>query len=142
MRFEHVNLRVNDIDHSLRFYRAAFPHWQIRGGGSGSSDGKRWRWIHFGDEYCYIAFVDGGTGANRDLDADHVGLAHFAFETQDLDGLVGRLAEVGFKPSDPGAADPHRRNIYFVDNDGFEIEFVQYSCDDPKQRNRYANNTT
>lgn len=141
MRFEHVNLRVADIDQSLRFYRAALPHWQIRGGGSGTSDGEPWRWIHFGDEHCYIAFFDGGTLANRNPDDDTVGLAHFAFETLDLDGLIARLAQAGFKPSNPGADDPHRRNIYFVDNDGFEVEFVQYSSDDPKQRNRYANNT-
>jgi catechol 2,3-dioxygenase-like lactoylglutathione lyase family enzyme len=137
MRFEHVNLRVRDIERSLRFYRAAFPHWRIRGGGSGTRDERPERWVHFGDAHSYIAFCDGGTGQNRDLGGAQVGMAHFAFETVDLDGLVQRLSEAGFQPSSPGTDDPHRRNIYYIDNDGFEIEFVEYGSDEPKKRNRY-----
>ena len=34
-----------------------------------------------------------------------------------------------------GATEPHRKNVYFVDPDGFEVEFVQYFSDLPEQRN-------
>lgn len=135
IHLEHVNLVVNDIDAELAFYRAAFPHWRVRERQQGSWSGKPRTWVHFGDDYQYLAFGDNGEGENRDLAGHTPGLAHVAFVTHNLDALVARLRAAGFDPDKDGAHEPHRRNIYYIDPAGFEVEFVEYLSDLPGERN-------
>lgn len=137
IHLEHLNLVVKDIPKSLSFYQAAFPHWRIRGGGESDWYGKPRKWIHFGDDYQYLALNDNGVGENRDLEGHQVGLAHFAFVTVDIKGMIKRLQGAGFKIAIDGAEDAYRANIYFVDPDGFEVEFVEYFSDQPECCNRY-----
>ncbi|GAA0812840.1 VOC family protein [Colwellia sp. D2M02] len=137
IKLEHVNLVVTDIEKSLSFYKAVFPHWEVRGGGQGQWYGKSRNWLHFGDDSQYIALNDNGVGDNRDLTGHQVGLAHFAFVTDDLQGVINRLAQAGFAIDKNGAEDPYRENVYFIDCDGYEVEFVQYHSDLPNLRNRY-----
>jgi catechol 2,3-dioxygenase-like lactoylglutathione lyase family enzyme len=132
---EHLNLVVRDIPTTLEFYRAAFPHWRIRDEGEGEWSGKSRKWLHFGDDYQYLAFGDNGVGDNRDLSGHQPGLAHFAFVVSSLDTLIDRLAEAGFAIDKDGADEPYRKNVYFMDPNGFEVEFVQYLSDIPEQRN-------
>ena len=133
----HVNLIVRDIEETLTFYRAAFPHWSIRGGDKGEWSGKPRNWIHFGDDYQYLAFGDNGVGENRDLAGHQVGLAHFAYVTDDIAGVIQRLTDAGFSIAKDGMDDEYRQNIYFLDPNGYEVEFVQYNTDIPTLRNRY-----
>lgn len=135
MYLEHVNLVVQDIPAMLHFYRAAFPHWQIRDEGQGEWYGKPRHWLHFGDDYHYIALSDHGEGSNRELAGHSVGFAHFAYVTQNLDAVIDRLQQAGYAIAKPGAQEPYRKNVYFIDPAGFEIEFVQYLSDLPAQRN-------
>jgi catechol 2,3-dioxygenase-like lactoylglutathione lyase family enzyme len=135
IHLEHLNLVVSDIEASLAFYGAAFPHWRVREKERGEWSGKPRTWVHFGDDYQYLAFGDNGEGDNRDLAGHQVGLAHFAFVTHNLDALMARLAEAGFEPAKRGADEPHRRNIYYLDPAGFEVEFVEYLSDLPAERN-------
>ncbi len=135
LRLEHVNLVVSDIDAELAFYGAAFPHWKIREQQRGEWSGKPRTWLHFGDDYNYIAFGDNGEGENRDLAGHQVGLAHIAFVTHNLDAVMARLEAAGFAPAKSGAQEPHRRNIYYIDPAGFEVEFVEYLSDLPAERN-------
>ena len=135
IHLEHVNLVVTDIDEALKFYRAVFPHWRIRDQGKGEWYGKPRTWVHFGDDYQYLVFSDHGEGENRDLSGHQVGLAHFAFVTNNIDAVISRLAEAGFAIAKDGADEPYRRNIYFIDPDGFEVEFIQYLSDLPEERN-------
>ncbi|TVL25996.1 VOC family protein [Shewanella xiamenensis] len=137
IHLEHINLVVDDIPKALTFYQAAFPHWRVRGGDKGTWYGKPRNWIHFGDDYQYIAFSDNGEGENRDLTGHQIGLAHFAFVVSDLDAIITRLTQAGFKIAKEGMEDPYRRNIYFFDAHGFEVEFVEYLSDIPTERNRY-----
>ncbi|SQD80748.1 VOC family protein [Moritella yayanosii] len=137
IHLEHVNLIVRDIEETLTFYRAAFPHWSIRGGDKGEWSGKARNWIHFGDDYQYLAFGDNGVGENRDLAGHQVGLAHFAYVTDDITGVMQRLTEAGFSIAKDGMDDEYRQNIYFLDPNGYEVEFVQYNTDIPTLRNRY-----
>ncbi|ABE55406.1 Glyoxalase/bleomycin resistance protein/dioxygenase [Shewanella denitrificans OS217] len=137
MRLEHVNLVVRDIEETLVFYRAAFPHWQVRGGGKGSWYGEPRDWVHFGDDYNYLTFNDSGVGENRDLKSVVLGLSHFAFVVDDLDAVVRRLVKAGFEIAIDGGNTLHRKNIYFLDPNGFEVEFVQYLSDIPSERNLY-----
>jgi len=134
---EHLNLVVNDIDKSLIFYQAAFPHWHVRGGDKGTWYGKSRNWLHFGDDYQYLTFNDNGVGENRDLTGHQLGLSHFAFVTNNLHAVIERLAKAGFKVDKDGAKDEFRKNAYFIDPDGYEIEFVEYLSDLPNERNRY-----
>jgi len=135
MYLEHVNLVVADIDAMLHFYRAAFPHWHIRDEGRGEWYGKPRKWLHFGDDYHYLALSDHSEGENRDLAGHSVGFAHFAYVTHNLDAVIARLNAAGFAIAKPGADDPYRKNIYFIDPAGFEVEFVEYLSDIPAQRN-------
>ncbi|NQZ50017.1 MAG: VOC family protein [Moritella sp.] len=137
IHLEHVNLIVRDIEETLTFYRAAFPHWSIRGGDKGEWSGKPRNWIHFGDDYQYLAFGDNGVGENRDLAGHQVGLAHFAYVTDDIAGVIQRLTDAGFSIAKDGMDDEYRQNIYFLDPNGYEVEFVQYNTDIPTLRNRY-----
>lgn len=134
---EHINLVVKDIKQALTFYQAAFPHWHVRGGGESEWYGKPRNWVHFGDDYQYIAFNDDGVGENRDLTDHQVGLAHFAFVTSDIKGVIERLAHAGFDIDKQGAEDTYRENVYYIDPNGYEVEFVQYLSDLPENRNRY-----
>ncbi len=137
LHLEHINLVVSDIEQSLTFYQAAFTHWTVRGGGESQWYGKDRRWLHFGDDYQYIALNDDGIGKNRDLTGHQIGLAHFAFVTNDLQGMIGRLAKAGFTIDKQGADDPFRDNVYYIDPAGYEVEFVHYKSDLPAQRNCY-----
>lgn len=137
IHLEHVNLVVEDIPKTLHFYRAAFPHWHVRGGGEGSWHGKPRDWVHFGDDYQYLAFNNDGVGENRDLTGHQIGLAHFAFVTDNLDAIIERLDTAGYPIDKEGAEDDFRRNVYYIDPNGYEVEFVQYLSDIPSERNRY-----
>ncbi|WP_217554011.1 VOC family protein [Vibrio metschnikovii] len=135
MKIEHINLVIKDLEQSLRFYRAAFPHWKIRAKGGGEWYGKARTWVHLGDENHYLVLNEFGEGRNRDSTGHSVGLAHFAFETQNLDAVIARLELAGFEIADNGTNEAFRRNVYFIDPDGFEVEFVHYLSDLPNERN-------
>jgi catechol 2,3-dioxygenase-like lactoylglutathione lyase family enzyme len=135
LHLEHLNLVVKSIPKALAFYQAAFPHWRIRDEGQQEWFGITRNWLHFGDDYQYLTFNDDGIDENRDLKGHQVGLAHFAFVTNNIDAIIQRLNEAGFPIGKPGAEDPHRKNVYFFDPDGFEVEFVQYLTDIPRERN-------
>ncbi len=135
MYLEHVNLVVDDIDAMLRFYKAAFPHWYVRSKGHSTWHGKPRQWLHFGDDYHYLALSDNGEQQNRDLTGHQVGLAHFAYVTNDIAAVIARLELAGYKIDKSGAENPFRKNVYFIDPAGFEVEFVEYLSDIPTERN-------
>lgn len=132
---EHLNLVVSDIPAVLKFYEAAFPHWRVRDQGDSDWYGKPRKWLHFGDEYQYLALAENGEGDNRNLEGHQPGLAHFAFVTTNIEAVTARLAAAGFPVDKDGADEPYRKNAYFIDPAGFEVEFVEYLSDIPEQRN-------
>ena len=135
MYLEHVNLVVNNVDAMLHFYKAAFPHWYIRSEGQGDWHGKPRKWLHFGDERQYLALSDNGEQPNRNLTGHQVGLAHFAYVTSDIAAVISRLENAGYSIAKQGADNPFRKNVYFIDPAGFEVEFVEYLSDIPSERN-------
>jgi len=137
LHLEHLNIVVSDIPGTLHFYQAAFPHWKVRGEGESDWYGTKRNWVHFGDDYQYLTFNDRGEGENRDIKGVQLGLAHFAFATSDLNGVVERLAEAGFPVDKSGANAQYRDNLYYIDPNGYEVEFVQYRSDQPEERNLY-----
>lgn len=137
IHLEHLNLIVRDMDKTLAFYQAAFPHWGIRGQGQGEWFGTFRHWLHFGDDYQYLTFNDNGLGENRNLASNDMGLSHFAFVTNNLDAVIDRLGKAGFPVDKATAKATYRRNCYFLDPNGYEVEFVEYLSDVPAQRNMY-----
>ncbi|MBK2124690.1 VOC family protein [Fangia hongkongensis] len=135
MHLEHINLVVKNLEQSLLFYKATFPHWKIRSLGESNWYQYKRKWLHFGDDYQYIALSDHGAGDNRDLKGNQVGLAHFAYVVHDIQALEKRMLNAGFKCSISITADKFRKKTYYIDPDGFEIEFVQYTSDLPDERN-------
>lgn len=135
MRLEHVNIVVKDMEATLKFYQAAFPHWFIRAQGNNNWYGTDRKWCHFGDDYNFITFNDNGQSEARELHSNNLGLAHLGFEVVNLDAVELRLQHVGFEHSHKGPKHQFRRNTYFIDPSGMEVEFVQYISEIPEQRN-------
>ena len=135
MNLEHINLVVKNFDQTMAFYQAAFPHWYIRDSGEQVWHGTPRKWMHFGDDYQYLALNDNGSGENRDLETNLLGLSHFGFTTNNLDAVIRRLLEAGFNIHKDGNPNEHRRNIYFLDPNDFEVEFTQYLSDLPGEMN-------
>lgn len=125
------------MDETLAFYQAAFPHWKIRGQGTGEWYGTFRRWLHFGDDYQYLTFNDNGLGQNKNLESNDMGLSHFAFVTNNLEALINRLEQAGFKTDKNGTKATFRKNCYYLDPNGYEVEFVEYLSDVPAERNLY-----
>ncbi len=142
-KLEHTNLIVTDIDPTVAFLTAAFPSWHIRGEGNQPYAGMARRWVHLGDDDFYLALTafdidPKDKGHQRDLSSPTPGLAHIGFEVSSLDDVVARLKEAGFEPDHLGADHPHRKNIYYIDGEGLEFEFVEYLSSDPEKRNSYV----
>jgi catechol 2,3-dioxygenase-like lactoylglutathione lyase family enzyme len=89
----------------------------------------------FGDDYQYLTFNDDGVGNNRDLSGHQTGLAHFAYVTDNLQAVIDRLEAAGFEIAKPGADNRFRKIVYYIDPDGYEVEFVEYLSDLPVERN-------
>ncbi|MBB5518079.1 VOC family protein [Amphiplicatus metriothermophilus] len=137
-RIEHANLVVTAIGPTLDFLTAAFPEWRVRGEGRDAWKGMARRWVHVGDDDFYVTLNDFGRGRQRDLDSDEPGLAHIGFVVDSIEDVVARLEKAGYEPSHWGPAHPFRRNVYFIDEEGLEFEFVEYLSDDPAEKNRYV----
>ncbi len=140
IHLEHLNLVVSDMNKTLSFYQAAFPHWKIRGQGTGNWYGTERKWLHFGDDYQYLTFNDNGQGKIRNLESNDMGLSHFAFVTNNIDAVIERLEKAGFAVDKAGAEAKFRKNCYYVDPNGYEVEFVEYLSDVPEERNLYEVN--
>ncbi|WDI32168.1 VOC family protein [Hyphococcus flavus] len=141
-RLEHVNMVVTNLDATTNFLLAAFPEWRIRGEGGGEWAGVPRRWAHVGDDGNYLTLnefkiPEAAKGRHRDLKGAEPGLAHLGFEVTDIDAVMARLKDAGYAPDHLGEDHPHRRNIYYVNEEGLEFEFVEYSSTIPQEKNLY-----
>ena len=137
VRLDHANLAVRDVDATIRFLRAAFPEFRIRG------EGRTWngaRWVHVGTDDVYLALQQ----TTREPAEKWVpyggapGTNHLGFEVDDAEALRARLRAAGYEDTTVPNAHPHRRRVYFHDSEGNDWEFVQYLSDDPAKRHDYT----
>lgn len=135
VRLEHANLVVEQIEPTLEFLLAAFPHWRVRQSGTSLWSGKPRKWLHVGDDENYLTLNDNGEGGSRDLAGHAQGLAHLGFSVSNLEELISRLAAKGYAPSFATEKQAFRQNVYFVDGNDLEFEFVEYLSDNPVERN-------
>ncbi|MHA7871256.1 MAG: VOC family protein [Hyphococcus sp.] len=138
LKIEHVNLVVTDIEPTLTFLQAAFPEWRVRGEARDAWKGHPRRWLHFGDDDFYITLNDFGRGRQRDLASDAPGLAHIGFEVPSVDQVAARLKKAGYEPHHLGEDHPYRKNLYYIDGEGLEFEFVEYRSTVPARKNAYV----
>jgi len=129
MRFIHTNVRVADIDASLRFYEAL--GFEQRGR------------LQFDGAYnVYLGLAgDGDTleltvneGRQKPYDLG-TGYGHVALAVDDLDGLLERLAAAGIEPEKPPYAPGGRdefRICFLADPDGYRIELVDGDFETPQ----------
>jgi lactoylglutathione lyase len=121
VQFKHTNVRVRDIDASLRFYQALGFE-------------KRGRLQFEGAYNVYMGLPgDGDTleltvNESRDEPYDlGDGYGHVAISVEDLDGVLRVLAEAGFGPEKP-PYHPGGREEYLIcfvqDPDGYRIELI------------------
>jgi lactoylglutathione lyase len=121
LRFAHTNVRVRDIDASLRFYEAL--GFERRG--RLQFDGAYNVYLGLpGDGDTLELTVNEGRDEPYDLGS---GYGHVALTVEDLDGLLATLAAAGIQPEKPpygpGGRDEFR--ICFVaDPDGYRVELI------------------
>jgi lactoylglutathione lyase len=117
----HTNMRVRDVDASLRFYEAL--GFERRGK------------LDFGSAYnVYLGLPgDGDTleltvnvGQDQPYDLGS-GYGHIALTVDDLDGMLARLAEQGIEPEKPPYHPGGReefRICFVADPDGYRVELI------------------
>ena len=127
---EHANIRVRDIDETVKFLTTAMPNFKVRGG----SDEPSKKWVHIGTESTYLALNEDG----RNTKDQGPGLNHVGFVVDDTDAVRERLEKAGYKEGYRPETHTHRRRVYYHDGNGTEWEFVQYFSDDPAERNDYT----
>lgn len=131
---EHANITVNNLDESIRFFKTAFPHFEVRGGGT--SNGRKW--LHLGDQNTYLALNETETPIHVKKNYANSGINHIGFVVDDVESIAQRLLNAGFKRDFPKQIEKFRIRDYFADGDGNEFEFVQYLSEVPEERNSYA----
>lgn len=131
VRLDHANVAVRDLDATARFLATAFPEFRARSSGFGYGA----RWVHVGTDAVYVALYEAAGTAQRD---GGPGLNHIGFEVDDVGAVRARLAAAGYRETTTPNDHPHRKRIYFEDGEGGEWEFVEYTSEDPAERNDYA----
>lgn len=122
-RLEHINITVSDPRATAGWIGRIFG-WEIRWEGPGMTTGYS---IHVGEGDTYVAlfrFAADQLERERSYQT-RGGLNHWAVVVDDLDVVEERVKREGFTPVNHADYEPGKR-FYFHDNDGIEIEVVQY----------------
>jgi catechol 2,3-dioxygenase-like lactoylglutathione lyase family enzyme len=135
---EHLNITVRDIARTTGFLLAALPDWRVRGGGRMDWFGTPIAWQHVGSDSVYLALQDGGEGDVMDWRSRRLGPKHVGLVVPSVDAVVARLAATGYPLDHWGTPSPGRRNVYIIDPDSVQFEFVEYLTDKVARRNDYA----
>ena len=135
MRLEHANLSVHDADAMTRFLCAVATDFRVRGTGT-DAQGRPWR--HVGNDDFYIALQSVTRGETRKPYGDTPGLNHLGWEVASVDALQARMSAAGYAPNLRVDDHPARRRLYYYDPEGNDWEFVEYTTEDPRQRNDYG----
>jgi lactoylglutathione lyase len=125
MRFVHTNLRVRDIDASLRFYEAL--GFERRG--KLQFEGAYNIYLGLpGDGDTLELTVNDGRDEPYDLGT---GYGHIALVVDDLEGTVTRLGRQGITPEKPpyhpGAREDVGPICFVADPDGYRVELIDGS---------------
>lgn len=123
-RLEHLNVTVTDAKATADMLCDLFG-WHIRWEGDSIYDGYS---VHVGGTDSYIALYNGREKPKPSPQTTYqtkAGLNHLAVVVDDLDAVEERVKARGYVPNSHADYEPGRR-FYFDDEDGLEIEVVQY----------------
>ena len=130
---EHANVTVKNLDKSVAFFQAAFPHFVVRGSGEDPR-----KWVHLGDDVTYLALSEDSDNETPAKDYARNGVNHIGFVVEDVESIAKHLTDAGYKRSYPRTLHKFRIREYFYDADGNEFEFVEYLTDVISERNSYT----
>lgn len=133
IHLEHANITVNNLKLAIDFFKTAFPHFKIRGGGKETRE-----WIHLGDDDTYLA-LNQATGLQKTLDKNYnrIGINHLGFVVNNVEEIAQRLLAKGYKRDYPKQIEKYRIRDYFADSEGNQYEFVEYLSELTSERNSY-----
>ncbi len=120
---EHLNVTVPDPKATADMLSRLFG-WHVRWQGAAKDGGYS---VHVGGENSYLALYAPATPLSDATDNyAHVnGLNHVGVVVGDIDATETRVKELGYTPYSHADYEPGRR-FYFHDDNGLEIEVVQY----------------
>ncbi len=133
MKLVHTNVRVRDIDASLRFYEALGFERRGRLQFEGAYN------VYLGlpgDGDTLELTVNEGRDEPYDLGS---GYGHVALSVEDLDGLLDFLAEQGIEPERPPYHPGGRTEIricFVADPDGYRVELIDGEFATPQDPDR------
>jgi catechol 2,3-dioxygenase-like lactoylglutathione lyase family enzyme len=133
MRIQHVGLVVCDVERSRRFYADALALEEVPRPENFAFDGA---WFRFGGTELHLlaeAHTTGGAGQDAGEGASRGMTAHVAFEVDELEPALERLAEHGV----PLAGGPMPRGdgvtqAFFLDPDGYVLELFERTGEDQR----------
>ena len=132
MRIQHVGLVVSDLERSRRFYAEALGLEEVPRPANFTFDGA---WFRFADTELHLlseAHTTGGAGQG-DVGAGAArGLtSHIAFEVDDLEPALARLAKQGVElTGGPMPRGDGVTQVFFLDPDGYVLELFQWTGED------------
>lgn len=122
---EHLNVTVEDPDATAELMIDLFG-WHVRWSGGAKGTGHS---VHVGNDTSYIAFYTGPDGQPQSTaDTSYrqkAGLNHIGIVVDDLDNVEAKVKARGFETHSHADYEPGRR-FYFNEENGVEIEVVQY----------------
>ena len=123
VRLEHANVTVADARATAEELCRLFD-WEIRWEGSAINGGHT---VHVGNKDSYVAAYTPPSDTQKAQNSyvTRGGLNHLAVVVDDLEEIERRVSYAGYTPHNHADYEPGRR-FYFHDNDGIEIEVVQY----------------
>ena len=130
---EHANISVSDLDEAIRFFTTAMPDFRVRNDSGLGSE----RCVHLGSDCTYMSINQMPDPGEGQFERQRPGYNHVGFVVEDAAALRERMLTAGYREGFVPEPHPHRKRVYFVDNDGMESEFVQYYSDDFAERNDY-----
>ncbi|MEX3017080.1 VOC family protein [Gymnodinialimonas hymeniacidonis] len=122
-QLEHLNVTVPAPKATAAMLEDIFG-WRIRWQGSAKDDGYS---VHVGADDSYVALYAPGTPLKEPSNSyTRVGgLNHLGVTVDDLDAVEARVKARGYTAYSHGNYEPGRR-FYFRDENGLEIEVVEY----------------
>lgn len=127
IRFDHINMTVNDLKESVAWYASVFGMKLVEAGTNGHGP---WAIVALEDTMVCMSEHPDWRGADRQRDGQHQ-IYHFGVRVSDEKAWVRKLKELGLKVQYGGAYDyPGSRSWYILDPTGHEIE-VSYSGNRP-----------
>jgi glyoxylase I family protein len=131
MRIQHAGLVVSDLERSRRFYRDALGLDEVPRPSNFRFEGA---WFRFGDYELHLlaeAHTTGGAGQDAGDGAERGLTHHLAFEVDDLDAAIARLAEAGVAlTGGPMPRGDGVTQVFFRDPDGYVLEYFQRTGED------------